>query len=79
MVIVPSFKIPLGRPKIYLFISYSSNHYTLLLYTTKDHKSNFKTNPECRLINLAKTQIGRISKIIVQEICESLRRALNIN
>ena len=43
--------------------------------TIKDHKSNFKTNPECRLINPAKTQIGRISKIIVQEICESLRRA----
>ena len=47
--------------------------------TIKDHKSNFKTNPECRLINPAKTQIGRISKIIVQEICESLRLALNIN
>ena len=47
--------------------------------TIKDHKSNFKTNPECRLINPAKTQIGRISKIIVQEICESLRRALSIN
>ena len=47
--------------------------------TIKDHKSNFKTNPECMLINPAKTQIGRISKIIVQEICESLRRVLNIN
>ena len=45
----------------------------------KDHKSNFKSNPECRLINPAKTQIGWISKIIVQEICESLRLALNIN
>ena len=47
--------------------------------TIKDHKNNFKSNPECRLINPAKTQIGRISKIIVQEICESLRLALNIN
>ena len=45
----------------------------------KDHKSDFKTNPECRLINPAKTQIGRFSKIIVQEICNSLRLALNIN
>ena len=34
---------------------------------------------ECRLINLAKTQIGRVSKIIVQDICASLRLALNIN
>ena len=47
--------------------------------TIKDHKSDFKTNPECRLINPAKTQIGRVSKIIVQEICDSLRLALNIN
>ena len=47
--------------------------------TIKDHKSDFKTNPECRLINPAKTQIGRISKIIVQEICDSLRLTLNIN
>ena len=31
----------------------------------KDHKSDFKTNPECRLINPAKTQIGKVSKIIV--------------
>ena len=43
------------------------------------HKSDFKTNPECRLINPAKTQIGRVSKIIVQDICDSLRLALNIN
>ena len=35
--------------------------------TIKDHESDFKTNPECRLINPAKTQIGRVSKIIVQE------------
>ena len=47
--------------------------------TIKDHKSDFKTNPECRLINPAKTQIGRVSKIIVQEICNLLRLALNIN
>ena len=47
--------------------------------TIKDHKSDFKTNPECRLINPAKTQIGRVSKIIVQDICASLRLALNIN
>ena len=45
----------------------------------KDHKSDFKTNPECRFINPAKTQIGRVSKIIVQDICASLRLALNIN
>ena len=47
--------------------------------TIKDHKSDFKTNPECRLINPAKTQIDRVSKIIVQDICASLRLALNTN
>ena len=47
--------------------------------TIKDHKSDFKTNPECWLINPAKTQIGRVNKIILRDICASLRRALNIN
>ena len=47
--------------------------------TIKDHKSGFKTNPECRLISPAKTQIGKVSKIIVQDICASLRIALNVN
>ena len=47
--------------------------------TIKDHKSDFKTNPECRLINPAKTQIGRVSKIIVQDICASFRLASDIN
>ena len=37
--------------------------------TIKGHKSDFKTNPECRLINPAKTQIGRVSKIIEQGMC----------
>ena len=36
--------------------------------TIKDQKSDLKTNPECRLINPAKAQIGRVSKIIVQDI-----------
>ena len=47
--------------------------------TIKDHKSDFKTNPECRLINPAQTQIGRVSKITVQDIFASLRLELNIN
>ena len=45
--------------------------------TIKDHKSDFKENPECRRINPAKTQIGKVSKIRVQDICASLRIALN--
>ena len=45
----------------------------------KDDKSDFKINPECRLMNPAKTQIGKVSKIIIQDVFASLRRALNIN
>ena len=30
--------------------------------TLKDHKDNFENNLPCRLINPAKSQIGRISK-----------------
>ena len=46
--------------------------------TIKVHKSDFKENLECRLINPAKTQMGRVSKIILQDICDTLRIALNI-
>ena len=31
--------------------------------TVKDHKENFKTNPKFRLINPAKSELGKISKI----------------
>ena len=33
--------------------------------TLKDHKPNFKNNPKVRLINLAKNEIGPISKTIL--------------
>ena len=35
--------------------------------TLKDHKENFQNNPTCRLINPAKSEIGRISKQILEE------------
>ena len=47
--------------------------------TVKDHKENFHSKPTCRLINPAKTQMGRISKVILQDICSTLRIALNVN
>ena len=47
--------------------------------TIKDHKSDFQSNPTCRLINPSKSQMGKISKIILQDICAILRIALNIN
>lgn len=36
--------------------------------TLKDHKPNFANNPTCRLINPAKSEIGKISKQILDRI-----------
>ena len=46
--------------------------------TIKDHKKDFKTDPKCRLINPAKSQIGQISKKILQENNSKLREKLNL-
>ena len=34
--------------------------------TLKDHNDNFANRPTCRLINLSKKQIGKISKQILE-------------
>ena len=44
----------------------------------KDHKDNFQNNPSTRLINPAKNEIGRISKVIVEEINKKLRSTLQL-
>ena len=36
--------------------------------TLKDHKENFMDNPKTRLVKPAKTEIGRISKMILDRI-----------
>ena len=36
--------------------------------TLKDHKPNFPNNIKCRLINPAKSNLGKISKQILQKI-----------
>ena len=43
--------------------------------TVKDHKENFKTNPKYRLINPAKSALGKVSKVILDEINERIRDA----
>ena len=47
--------------------------------TLKDHKSDFLNNPTCRLINPTRSLMGQISKRILQDICEILRIATNVN
>ena len=41
--------------------------------TLKDHKDNFMNDPKCRLINPAKSQIGRIAKQKLQHINNHIR------
>ena len=45
----------------------------------KDHKPNFNNNPTCRLINPKKSEIGIISKRILQRINSKIIVATNLN
>ena len=56
--------------------TFQSNPAYILL---KDHKSNFHAKSSCRLINPAKSQIGRISKTILDRIIADLRKNLAVN
>jgi hypothetical protein len=47
--------------------------------TLKDHKLNFQNNPTCRLINPAKSEIGVISKQILQRINSKIVAATKLN
>lgn len=53
----------------------SSPAYILL----KDHKPDFQAKSSCRLINPAKSQVGRISKTILDRITKDLRGKLAVN
>lgn len=45
----------------------------------KDHKENFENNPKCRLINPAKSELGKISKAIIDRINTSIRTRTGLN
>ena len=45
----------------------------------KDHKPNFANNPKCRLLNSAKSDVGKISKQILSEIVTNVRKKLSLN
>ena len=47
--------------------------------TLKDHKNNFENNPTTRLINPAKNEVGRISKVILDRINAALREKTKVN
>ena len=45
----------------------------------KDHKPNFKNNPSCRLINPTKSEIGKISKQILEKINLTIKDQTRFN
>ena len=45
----------------------------------KDHKPNFENKLPTRLINPSKTELGRISKFIIQNIVNSVKKANHCN
>ena len=47
--------------------------------TLKDHKPNFQNKPTCRLINPTKSEIGIISKEILQRINAKIVADTNLN
>ena len=47
--------------------------------TLKDHKLNFANSPTCRLIDPAKSEIGKISKQILDRINTAITNHLSLN
>lgn len=47
--------------------------------TLKDHKDNFDNNPKCRLINPTKSEIGKVSKYILDSVNNTIRSKINVN
>ena len=47
--------------------------------TLKDHKDNFRSAHPCRLINPCKSEIGKISKSILENINRNLLKVLQVN
>ena len=47
--------------------------------TLKDHKENFNINPKCYLINPAKSELGQVTKIIVENINKTVKEKLYCN
>ena len=47
--------------------------------TLKDHKPNFQNNPTCRLINPRKSEIGKISKQILDRINRKVIKSIGLS
>ena len=51
----------------------------LAYVTLKDHKLNFRNNPTCRLINPSKSELGLISKQLLDKINTAVLSATGVN
>ena len=47
--------------------------------TVKYHKENFRSNPKFRLLNPTKSELGKLSKHILQKINNEVRLNLTVN
>jgi hypothetical protein len=47
--------------------------------TLKDHKENFDSHPKYRLINPAKSELGKVSKVILDAINNNIRSIIKVN
>ena len=47
--------------------------------TLKDHKPNFRNSPSCRLINPAKSEMGHISKVHLENCVAAVSAATGLN
>ena len=47
--------------------------------TLKDHKPNFTTNPKCRLINPSKSELGKVTKFLIEKVNTIIRDKSLVN
>ncbi len=52
---------------------------TQAFVTLKDHKDNFNNKPACRLINPSKSELGRVSKKILEKVNRSILENCSLN
>ena len=46
--------------------------------TLKDHKDSFRSHPTCHLLNPCKSELGKISKCILEEVNNTIKTTLNL-
>ena len=52
---------------------------TSAFITLKDHKENFRTSNKCCLIDPSKSELGKVIKVILENLNTKLEKSLNVN